>query len=412
MRYLPRILLGVMAAAVLAGPVTLGSAGIAAADTSPAPYAPLSRPGPPLSVPTATLAAALQCTPGIDHAQREPILLVPGTDLDPQPNFSWNYERAFEAQHWPYCSVTLPGHTMGDAQIAGEYVVYAMRTMAARAGRKVDVLGYSQGGMLPRWALRWWPDTRALVDDVVGLDPSNHGTLDAVASCQFPCPVADRQQATGSHFLTALNSGAETFAGVDYTVVFSHTDEVVVPNLDATGSSSLHTGAGHIANIAVQDICPNDTSEHLAMGSYDALGYALAVDAFTHAGVASASRLPTTVCAQPFQPGVDLTTFATDYAGYLEFIAQSQSSAPATSSEPPLRCYVYANPPPSCAGAPLPAARASRVGTRSTSADKAATLAATGAPAWLPLLALLLLVAGSGVQRQRQRQDRRRSREA
>jgi hypothetical protein len=77
-----------------------------------------------------------------------------------------------------------------------------------------------------------------------------------------------------------------------------------------------------------------------------------------------------------------------------------------------LRCYVYANPPPSCAGAPLPAARASRVGTRSTSADKAATLAATGAPAWLPLLALLLLVAGSGVQRQRQRQDRRRSREA
>jgi len=404
--------LPVLAAAALTVAATSLAPTTANADTAPAPYAPLNRPGPPLSVPTATLAAALQCSAGVDHAQRAPILLVPGTDLDPQPNFSWNYERAFTAQHWPYCTVTLPGHTMGDAQIAGEYIVYALRTMAARAGRKVDVLGYSQGGMLPRWALRWWPDTRALVDDVVGLDPSNHGTLDAVASCQYPCPVADRQQATGSHFLTALNSGAETFAGIDYTVVFSHTDEIVVPNLDASGSSSLHTGGGHIADIAVQDICPNDTSEHLAMGSYDAVGYALAVDAFTHAGVASASRVPTTVCAQPFQPGVDPTTFATDYAAYLGFIGQSQSSAPTTSSEPPLRCYVYATPPAGCAGSPATKSATARHSVAHRSVSAAGSLAATGSSAWLPLLGLGLLALGllfgaSGVQRERKRQDRR-----
>ena len=58
----------------------------------------------------------------------------------------------------------------------------------------------------------------------------------------------------------------------------------------------------------MQDICPTDVSEHLAMGSYDAVGYALAVDAFTHAGPASAARIPTTVCAQPFQPGVHLAS--------------------------------------------------------------------------------------------------------
>ena len=375
----------------------------ALADTPPAPYAPLDRPGPPLSVPRAKLAAALQCTTGIDHAQRDPILLVPGTDLDPQPNFSWNYMRAFGAQHWPYCSVTLPGHAMGDIQTAGEYVVYALRTMAARAGRKVDVLGYSQGGMLPRWALRWWPDTRALVDDFVGLDPSNHGTLDAVASCNFPCPAADWQQATGSHFITALNSGAETFAGIDYTVVFSHTDEIVVPNLDASGSSSLHTGGGHIANIAVQDVCPNDTSEHLAMGSYDPVGYALAVDAFTHPGVASVSRVPTTVCAEPFQPGVDPSTFATDYAGYLGFVVQSQSSSPTTPSEPPLRCYVYASPPASCVGSVATKAAARQPTSAKHSASTAA-LPATGASEWLPLGGLVLLALASGVQRQRKRQ--------
>lgn len=306
------------------------------------PYAPLDRPGPPLSVPAATLKAALSCSKGVAGAARDPILLVPGTDLNPQTNYSWNYERAFTALHWPYCAVSLPVDETGDAQIAGEYIVYALRTMAGESERKVDVLGYSQGGMLPRWALRFWPDTRALVHDVVAIDPSNHGTLDANATCQQTCLPADWQQAEGSHFLTALNSGAETFAGIDYTVIFSRTDEIVVPNFDASGSSSLHTGAGEIANIAVQQICPGDVSDHLAMGSYDAVAYALVVDALTHSGVADPARIPLTVCAQPFQPGVDPGTFGSDYAGFLQQIGRAQSGDPTVTAEPPLACYVLA----------------------------------------------------------------------
>ena len=94
MATLRRLLLAASAAALLGG-VT------AAADTSPAPYAPLDRPGPALSVSSAKLAAALHCTSSVDHASREPILLIPGTDLDPDPNFSWNYERAFTSLKWP-----------------------------------------------------------------------------------------------------------------------------------------------------------------------------------------------------------------------------------------------------------------------------------------------------------------------
>ncbi len=306
-------------------------------------YAPLNRPGPPLSVPRARLQAALSCTPGIAGDTRNPILLVPGTNLDPGSNYSWNYERAFAALRWPYCTVTLPYHTMGDIQIAGEYVVHALRTMAASSGRQVDVLGYSQGGMLPRWALRFWPDTRRIVQTYVALDPSNHGTLDADAICRQQCAPADWQQASRSHFTAALNSFTETFAGIDYTVIFSRTDEIVVPNLDASGSSSLHTGAGRIANIAVQDVCPSDTSEHLAMGSYDAVGYALAVDAFSHETLADPARIPRTVCAEPFQPGVNPSTFAGDYAAYLSAIGQAQQQAPQVSAEPPLKCYVFAS---------------------------------------------------------------------
>lgn len=321
-----------------------------AASAAGNPYAPLDRAGPPLSVPASQLQAALACTAGVAGDSRNPILLVPGTNLDPGPNYSWNYERAFTALQWPYCTLTLPHHTMGDIQSAGEYVVYALRTMSKLAGRRVDVLGYSQGGMLPRWALRFWPDTRALVQNDVGIDPSNHGTLDTDVLCHLECPPAYWQQASTSHFTEALNSRAETFAGIDYTVIYSHADEVVVPNLTSSGSSSLHTGAGRIANIAVQQVCPLDLSDHLAMGTYDPVAYALAVDAFTHAGPADPARILPSVCAHPFQPGVNPATFPADYASFLSAIGQAALQSPEVPAEPPLRCYVFA----SCGAAARP----------------------------------------------------------
>src|SRR4030088_1509521 len=148
-----------------------------------AAYAPVDTPGPALTVPAAELASALRCTAGLAGSVRPPILLVPGTTVNPSADFSWNWERALAAQRWPYCTIELPGNAMADIQLAGAYVVKAIRTMHARAGRRLDVVGHSQGGMVPRWALRFWPDTRAMVDDLVGLSPSNHGTLDAIPAC-------------------------------------------------------------------------------------------------------------------------------------------------------------------------------------------------------------------------------------
>ena len=44
-------------------------------------YAPVDTPGPPLSVPASLLRQALTCTASVAHADRAPILLVPGTTL-------------------------------------------------------------------------------------------------------------------------------------------------------------------------------------------------------------------------------------------------------------------------------------------------------------------------------------------
>jgi triacylglycerol esterase/lipase EstA (alpha/beta hydrolase family) len=306
-------------------------------------YAPVNRPGPPLDVPTSQLASALTCTASVAHASREPVLLVPGTELTPSPNFSWNYERALSAAGYPYCAVTLPAHATGDIQVAGEYVVYAIRQMHASSGRKVQIVGYSQGGMVPRWALRFWPDTRAMVDDDIGLDASNHGTLDA-DYCQAAnlCSAAFWQQRDDSPFIAALNSAQETFSGISYTEIYSNTDEVVVPNLGPAASSAVQGGGGAITDVAVQTVCPTDVSEHLAMGTYDPVGYALALDALTHAGPAAPGRVNRGVCATPFMPGVNPATFATNYAGYVAYIGASAAASKELPAEPPLRCYVFA----------------------------------------------------------------------
>jgi hypothetical protein len=312
-------------------------------DSSTGPYAPLNHAGPPLDVPQSTLAASLTYTANVVHAKTNPILLVAGTTMTPDINFSWNYERAFKEKNIPFCTVTLPNHEMSDIQTAGEYIVYAIRRIHHISGRKVDILGYSQGGMVPRWAFRFWPDTRSMVDDFVAIDPSNHGTLDANVLCLAPSAPAIWQQRENSHFLKALNSGAETFAGISYTVIYSRADEVVFPNLNAEGCSALHTGQGQIANIAVQDICPWDASDHLAMGSYDPVAYALAMDAFSHPGPANPARISPSVGLSPFQPGVDPLTFATNYANYVANAATVLATSPRVNAEPPLAPYVFSN---------------------------------------------------------------------
>jgi triacylglycerol esterase/lipase EstA (alpha/beta hydrolase family) len=334
----------------MTGVLALASVLLAMVGVARAEYAPLNHPGPKLAVPGRLLRAALRCTPEVATNPREPILLVPGTTLTPEANFSWNYERALTALGLPYCTVELPNHAMSDIQVAAEYVVYALRKMsgfeAKSRARKVQIIGYSQGGMVPRWALRFWPDTRKLVDDDVGLDASNHGTITAEASCLQGCAPAVWQQRDNSAFIAALNSYSETFAGSSYTEIYSQNDEIVVPNLNEKGSSSVHSGGGDIANIAVQDVCPGHVADHLAMGSYDPVGYALAIDAVTHAGPAQRSRISATVCAEPFQPGVNPSTFAHDDAKYDQEISEVFATYPRSESEPPLKCYVTA----SCGG--------------------------------------------------------------
>ena len=140
----------------------------------------------------------MQCHGNLAGAAKAPVLLVQGTGSNPPHNFGWNWEPALDELGIPWCTVALPGNGLLDVQDAGEYVVNAIRTMHREAGRRISIIGHSQGGMLPRWALRFWPDTRTMVDDDIGFAASNHGTTGAEPLCTFSCAAADWQQSDTS----------------------------------------------------------------------------------------------------------------------------------------------------------------------------------------------------------------------
>src|SRR6478752_629745 len=94
---------GFLARRVLAGWFATLAVALAFVTTAQAAYAPINHGGPPLEVAHAKLRAALRCTPSVSTNAREPILLVPGTTLTPEENFSWNYDRSLNALGLPYC---------------------------------------------------------------------------------------------------------------------------------------------------------------------------------------------------------------------------------------------------------------------------------------------------------------------
>jgi hypothetical protein len=323
---------------------------ICAAGAAPAQattYAPVDRPGPALSVPRATLDRALRCSADVATARRTAVLLVPGTTVDPPEAFSWNWEKALTAAGIPWCDVTVPNHTDGDIQIAAEYVVHGIRTMYRQSHHRVVLLGWSQGAStLPRWALRFWPDARRRVASLVGLAPlNNRGSVVGNGPCLIgSCIPAAWQQSVGSRFMEALNSRQQTFPRIAYTAIFSRTDEVVTPDVD--GALSVLPPGPNVTNVALQDVCPLDLSEHLTIIA-SPTAYAIAMDAIRHPGRPAdlrRVRVPQP-CLPGTMPGVDPVDLLTEEA-HMAANVGPRLMLGTVPAEPALRCYVTDACPP------------------------------------------------------------------
>ena len=285
------------------------------------------------SVPTSKMDAALGCAynsvsgafgsgdslSGIGKAQ--PVLLVHGTGVNREQNWEWNYWPALLAEGFEVCWVQLPSGSVGDIQITSEYVARAIEVMHRATGEKIDVLGHSQGGLQPRWAIKWFPSGDK-VDDYVSLATPNHGTYMAGhRSLTAGCFASCWQMQIDSNFLTALNDEDETPGKTSYTNIYTLTDELVQP----VGTQALE-GA---SNILIQDLCPGRPVDHLGIAG-DYVTWELVLDAFLNPGGADPKSRSATACTQALLPGASYPDdMGPDYTQEGEI----------TSEEPPLMPY-------------------------------------------------------------------------
>ena len=298
-----------------------------------------ARSGPKLRVPQQKLAASFHCHgPAIRDAAKVPVMLVTGTGATGEQAYGIG-KPAFDAFGHPVCDVDFPDFTTADIQVSVQYLVYGIRREARLGGRKVAVIGISQGGLLPRFALTYWPGLRSKVSDVLAAAGTQHGSTIGLGSCSAssPCPPADWQQQAGSHLLNALNHQPDESPGktVGWTTVRSLTDETVQPQGGRHPTSALK-GA---TNILIQKVCPGRKVTHIGT-VLDSVTFAAFVDAIRHPGPAEVARLPADVCSHLFAPGLDEST-TTALLGAAGGLVSSQiAMSPKVRHEPPVRAYV------------------------------------------------------------------------
>ncbi len=145
--------------------------------------------------------------------------------------------------------------------------------LAATGAAKADLVGHSQGGMMPRYYLKFLGGA-SKVNTFVGIAPDNHGTtLNGLTKLLPYFPGAEdviasaapglADQVAGSAFLAKLNAGGDTVPGVHYTVIATRYDEVVTPY------TSQFLSGSDVHNVLIQNLCSADLSEHALLGLTD-----------------------------------------------------------------------------------------------------------------------------------------------
>ncbi|MFF6984134.1 esterase/lipase family protein [Streptomyces sp. NPDC008343] len=240
------------------------------------------------------------CKPSAAHPR--PVVLVHGTFANSVDNW---LGLAPYLKNRGYCVFSLdygqlPGvpffHALGPIDKSAEQLsAYVDKVLAATGAAEADLVGHSQGGMMPRYYVKFLGGA-AKVNALVGIAPNNHGTtLGGLANLLPYFPGADdllstatpalAQQMAGSAFMTKLNEGGDTVPGVRYTVIATKYDEVVTPY------RTQFLNGPDVKNVLIQDRCAVDLSEHALLGLTDRIAFHEVVNALDPA------RATPTTCA-------------------------------------------------------------------------------------------------------------------
>ncbi|MEV6173601.1 alpha/beta fold hydrolase [Streptomyces sp. NPDC051954] len=222
------------------------------------------------------------CKPSAAHPR--PVVLVHGTFGNSVDNW---LGLAPYLKDRGYCVFSLdygqlPGvrffHGLGPVdKSAEELKSFVDKVLTATGAAETDLVGHSQGGMMPRYYVKFLGGA-AKVNALVGIAPSSHGTdLNGLTNLLPYFPGAEdllttatpalADQIVGSAFLAKLNEGGDTVPGVSYTVLATRHDEVVTPY-----RSQFLSGSG-VRNVLLQDLCPVDFAEHVSIGLFDRIAF-------------------------------------------------------------------------------------------------------------------------------------------
>ncbi|MFD3552485.1 esterase/lipase family protein [Streptomyces goshikiensis] len=228
------------------------------------------------------------CKPSAAHPR--PVVLVHGTFGNSVDNW---LGFAPYLVHRGYCVYSLdygqlPGVPLFNGlgpidKSAGQLGVFVDKVLAATGAAKTDIVGHSQGGMMPNYYLKFLGGAPK-VNALIGLAPDNHGTTLSGLTRLLPYfPGAEdliseatpglADQIAGSAFVTKLNAGGDTVPGVKYTVIATRYDEVVTPYRSAFLSGP------NVHNVVLQDLCALDISEHVTIGLTDRIAWHEALNA-------------------------------------------------------------------------------------------------------------------------------------
>ena len=258
------------------------------------------------------------CKPTAAHPY--PVVLVNGTFANMDDNWQaaspilYNHGYCVFAFNYGGTSATSPIQGIGDiAASASTLSSFVSEVLADTGASKVDLVGHSQGGMMPRYYINFLGGA-SKVSTFVALAPSNYGTtLDGLTTLasylgasslinsglNSVCAACTEQE-QGSAFLATLNGPAEnttpTVAGVNYTVIESVDDEVVTPYTNA-----FLPRASNVTNITVNAQCALDFSDHLEIAA-DPVAMADMLNALDPASKVRVPCLPVFAVTGPVSP--------------------------------------------------------------------------------------------------------------